>query len=42
MQVSDSLKQSAEKVGISLSHYDIDGHLIYASPETVRYFTELS
>ena len=41
MQVFDSLKQSAEKVGISLSHYDIDGHLIYAPPETVRYFTEL-
>ena len=41
MKVSESLKQSAEKIGISLSHYDIDGHLIYAPPDTVRYFTEL-
>ncbi len=41
MQVSDSLKRSAEDVGISLSHYDIDGHLIYAPPETLRYFTAL-
>ena len=41
MQVSDSLKRSAEDVGISLSHYDIDGHLIYAPPETLHYFTAL-
>ena len=41
MQVSDSLKRSAEDVGISLSHYDIDGHLIYAPPETRHDFTAL-
>ena len=40
MQMSLSLKQSAEKLGISLSHYDIDGHLIYASPSSIDYFIE--
>ena len=40
MQMSLSLKQSAEKLGISFSHYDIDGHLIDASPTSVDYFIE--
>ena len=40
MQMSLSLKQSAEKIGISFSHYDIDGHLIDASPTSVDYFIE--
>ena len=40
MQMSFSLKQSAEKLGISFSHYDIDGHLIDASPTSVDYFIE--
>ena len=40
MQMTSSIKQSAEKLGISLSHYDIDGHLIYASPTTIDYFIE--
>ena len=40
MQMSSSQKQSAEQLGISLSHYDIDGHLIYASPTTIDYFIE--
>ncbi|UEA17353.1 4-alpha-glucanotransferase [Pasteurella canis] len=35
------LRQEAEKQGIASSHYDIDGNLIYASPETLTYFTEL-
>ena len=38
MQMSFSLKQSAEKLGISFSHYDINGHLIDASPTSVDYF----
>ena len=38
MQMSLSLKQSAEKLGISFSHYDINGHLIDASPTSVDYF----
>ena len=40
MQISESLKQSAEQLGISLSHYDIDGHLVYASPPTLEYFVK--
>ena len=40
MQMSLSLKQSAEKLGISFSHYDIDGHLIDALPTSVDYFIE--
>ena len=40
MQMISSIKQSAEKLGISLSHYDIDGHLIYASPSSIDYFIE--
>ena len=40
MQMSLSLKQSAEKLGISFSHYDINGHLIDASPTRVDYFIE--
>lgn len=40
MQMTSSIKQSAEKLGISLSHYDIDGHLIYASPNSIDYFIE--
>ncbi|WP_288668354.1 4-alpha-glucanotransferase [uncultured Haemophilus sp.] len=38
--MSFSLKQSAEKLGISFSHYDINGHLIDASPTSVDYFIE--
>ena len=40
MKMSLSLKQSAEKLGISFSHYDIDGHLIDASPTSIDYFIE--
>ena len=40
MQMSLSLKQSAEKLGISFSHYDIDGHLIDVSPTSIDYFIE--
>ena len=40
MQMSLSLKQSAEKLSISFSHYDINGHLIDASPTSVDYFIE--
>ena len=40
MQMSLSLKQSAEKLGISFSHYDIDGHLIDASSTSIDYFIE--
>lgn len=31
----------AEKQGIAPSHYDINGNLIYASQETLTYFTDL-
>ena len=40
MQMSLPLKQSAEKLGISFSHYDINGHLIDASPTSIDYFIE--
>ena len=40
MKMSLSLKQSAEKLGISFSHYDISGHLIDASPTRIDYFIE--
>ena len=40
MQMSLSLKQSAEKLGISFSHYDIDGHLVDTSPTSIDYFIE--
>ena len=40
MQMSLSLKQSAKKLGISFSHYDINGHLIDASPTCIDYFIE--
>lgn len=40
MDITD-LRQEAEKCGIASSHYDIDGHLIHASPETLRYFIQL-
>ena len=40
MKMSLSLKQSAEKLGISFSHYDINGHLIDASPTRIDYFIE--
>ena len=40
MQMSLSLKQSAKHLGISFSHYDIDGHLIDASPTSIDYFIE--
>ena len=40
MQMSLSLKQSAKKLGISFSHYDIGGHLIDASPTSIDYFIE--
>ena len=40
MQMSLSLKQSAKKLGISFSHYDIDGHLVDASPTRIDYFIE--
>ena len=40
MKMSLSLKQSAEKLGISFSHYDINGHLIDASSTRVDYFIE--
>ncbi|WP_439327519.1 4-alpha-glucanotransferase [Lonepinella sp. BR2357] len=34
-------EQKAEKLGICPSHYDIDGHFITASPETLDYFIAL-
>lgn len=40
MQMSLSLKQFAKKLGISFSHYDIDGHLVDASPASIDYFIE--
>ena len=38
--MTSSIKQSAEKLGISFSHYDINGHLIDASPTSIDYFIE--
>ena len=41
MSVSKFLQNQAEEMGIQLSHYDIDGNLIYANPESVKYFTSI-
>lgn len=41
MSSREVLEQAAQRVGIAPSHYDIDGHLIYASDESLAYFTEL-
>lgn len=41
MNITERLKQNAEKLGISVSHYDINGHLIYANPQSLPCFTEL-
>ncbi|VEH68150.1 4-alpha-glucanotransferase [Rodentibacter pneumotropicus] len=35
------LQQTAQRLGIAPSHYDIDGRLIYVSPETLSHFVEL-
>ncbi|MGC6408657.1 4-alpha-glucanotransferase [Bisgaard Taxon 45] len=35
------IRREAEKQGIAPSHYDINGQLIYASPDTLTYFTDL-
>ncbi|QLB13077.1 4-alpha-glucanotransferase [Bisgaardia hudsonensis] len=35
------LRKNAEEVGIAVSHYDIDGNLIFASPASLEYFTNL-
>ena len=40
MQMSLSFKQSAKHLGISFSHYDIDGHLIDTLPTSIDYFIE--
>ena len=34
------LNNPLKNLDISLSHYDIDGHLIYASPSSIDYFIE--
>ncbi|PJG84069.1 4-alpha-glucanotransferase [Caviibacterium pharyngocola] len=41
MSIKEHQMQSAETLGIATSYYDIDGHLIYANPESLDYFTEL-
>lgn len=41
MMISQQQKNLAEQAGIAVSHYSIDGELIYASPETINYFTAL-
>lgn len=41
MGISEQQKQQAEKLGITTSHYDIDGHLIQAKSETLDYFIQL-
>ncbi|WP_249963049.1 4-alpha-glucanotransferase [Histophilus somni] len=41
MGISNQLQQDAEKIGIAISHYDIDGNLIYAKPESLHYFIQL-
>lgn len=39
--ISEQQKQLAEQLGIAISHYDLNGQLVYAKPETLDYFTEL-
>lgn len=39
--ISEQQKNVAEQLGIAVSHYNIEGQLIHASPETLDYFTEL-
>ncbi|ABR74711.1 4-alpha-glucanotransferase [Actinobacillus succinogenes] len=41
MMISQQQKDLAEQAGIAISHYSIDGDLVYASPETINYFTAL-
>lgn len=41
MNMAEQLQYEAETLGIALSHYDIDGQLIYANPESVAYFTQV-
>lgn len=41
MNMMEQLQHEAETLGIALSHYDIDGQLIYANPESVAYFTQV-
>lgn len=41
MNITPQFAQRAEKLGIALNHYDIDGNLIYATEESLAYFTEL-
>lgn len=41
MESLELLQQNAQRLGIVPAHYDIDGHLIHASPETLSYFIDL-
>ncbi|OOF66726.1 4-alpha-glucanotransferase [Rodentibacter caecimuris] len=40
MNISPILQSQAEKLGIGLSHYNVDGQLHYASEETLSYFVD--
>ena len=41
MESLELLQQTAQRLGVAPSHYDIDGHLIYASPPTLSNFIAL-
>ncbi len=41
MAFLEQIQKDSEQLGIQPSHYDIDGHLIYANPESISYFTKL-
>lgn len=41
MDITEKIKQDAEKLGIALAHYDIDGHFIQANPDSLSYFIHL-
>ncbi|MDO4430503.1 MAG: 4-alpha-glucanotransferase [Lonepinella koalarum] len=41
MNITSQLSQQAEQLGIALSHYDIEGNLIYAKEESIAYFADL-
>ncbi|KAA6208783.1 4-alpha-glucanotransferase [Avibacterium paragallinarum] len=41
MDMTTQIQSRAEELGIQFSHYDIEGRLIYANPDSLAYFTEL-
>lgn len=41
MDMTKDILSKAEELGVTFSHYDIEGQLIYANPDSLSYFVEL-